>query len=497
MSISPVGFTSNSLVQQITSMREQLAAMEKQLGTGLKADTYGGLGQDRGLDIAFRQKLGQVTSFQSTIQVVDLRLNLMDDVFTGLTDMRHETKNTIDPNDFVIAADGQSNAQRATRITLQEVIGMLNTEVAGRHLFSGRTVETEPVVTADLILEGDGTHAGLTQVIDERWQADNGATGLGRLEISRTGTAVTLNEDVAGSPFGIKLDGVNSGLSNVTVTGPTGSPSALDVDFTGQPGPGETITVHVTLPDGTTSEIKLEASATGTGDGLFEIGATPTDTATNFETALNQAVSDHAATELRAASAMAAGEDFFNTFQGNPPQRVDGPPFDTATALRDGSADTVQWYVGDNDASDPRSGVAARVDTSLTVGYGVRANEEGLRWMVQTMAVFSAESFTPDDATDAQRYEALADRARAALDVPSNVQSLEQIHMEIAGIHQAVDGANDRHTSASGMLTGLVEEIEGVDLEEVAASMITLQTRMQATYQATSMLLNLSLTNYI
>ena len=85
-----------------------------------------------------------------------------------------------------------------------------------------------------------------------------------------------------------------------------------------------------------------------------------------------------AATELTAASAVAAGNDFFDTDASNPPQRVDGPPFDTATAMIDGTAaNTVQWYIGDSGTDDPRSTAVARADTSLTVSYGSRANEHG------------------------------------------------------------------------------------------------------------------------
>ena len=72
-----------------------------------------------------------------------------------------------------------------------------------------------------------------------------------------------------------------------------------------------------------------------------------------------------------------AGNDFFNTDASHPPQRVDGPPFDTATQARNGtSTDTVSWYMGDNATDDPRSTAQARVDTSQTVSYGSRANED-------------------------------------------------------------------------------------------------------------------------
>ena len=59
------------------------------------------------------------------------------------------------------------------------------------------------------MLNGTGAQAGLKQVIAERQQADLGTNGLGRLVISSpTPTSVAVGEDVAGSPFGLKLNSV-------------------------------------------------------------------------------------------------------------------------------------------------------------------------------------------------------------------------------------------------------------------------------------------------
>ena len=86
---------------------------------------------------------------------------------------------------------------------------MLNTAADGRYLFSGRAVDQAPVDTADHILNGDGVKAGLKQVIDERKQADLGASGLGRLVVGApTATSVSLDRGCR-SPFGFKLAGVD------------------------------------------------------------------------------------------------------------------------------------------------------------------------------------------------------------------------------------------------------------------------------------------------
>ena len=84
---------------------------------------------------------------------------------------------------------------------------------------------------------------------------------------------------------------------------------------------------------------------------------------------------------------MAASNDFFD----DPPQRVSGSPA-TATALVDGtSANTVIWYTGDDGSGSARSTATARIDPSMTVSYGTRANEQGIRWIVQNVAALGGD----------------------------------------------------------------------------------------------------------
>ena len=75
-----------------------------------------------------------------------------------------------------------------------------------------------------------------------------------------------------------------------------------------------TVSFAFKLPDGTTESIQLTASsATPPPAGSFAIGLTSTATATNLNAALNSAVGKLANTSLVAASAIEAGNDFFNT----------------------------------------------------------------------------------------------------------------------------------------------------------------------------------------
>src|SRR5262249_39463333 len=147
------------------------------------------------------------------------------------------------------------------------IVGILNTQAGDRFLFSGSAINTPAVADVNTLMNGNGTQAGLKQLIAERAQAD-GTTGLGRLTISSpttsgapATTSFSIAEDAAGSPFGLKLSSVSSSLNGVTVNGPSGSPAAVSFSFGAtNPNPGDQITVNFNLPDGTSESVQLTAS---------------------------------------------------------------------------------------------------------------------------------------------------------------------------------------------------------------------------------------------
>src|SRR4029079_11665677 len=90
--------------------------------------------------------------------------------------------------------------------------------------------------------------------------------------------------------------------------------------------------------------VTLTATTSPTpGPGEFTIGATSDVTAANLNAALTASIDKLADTSLTAASAIAAGNDFF----GDPPQRVAGSPPTAATSLVASTpANTVIWDAG-------------------------------------------------------------------------------------------------------------------------------------------------------
>ena len=493
-----IGSVSSSMLQSILDMRQRLDDLQRQFGTGQKSQDYAGLGIDRGISLSLRSQLSAIGGYDAAMSTTNIRLTLAQNALTGIDNAGHTVKNAAIESSFSFDGTGQSSQQKAAYSQLDLILGLMNTQAGDRYLFSGKSVDQPPVVTAETLVNGDGIRAGLKQIISERKQADLGASGLGRVTVSNpvAGT-VRIAED--GGPFGFKLAAVSSTLSNATVGAIGGVPPQVDVQLAGQPNAGETLSYSFTLPDGTTQNLKLTATtASPPGANQFTIGANATATAANISAALGTSLGQLASTSLVAASAMAASNDFFNTAGGGAPQRVNGPPFDSATSLVNGtSVNTVTWYTGD-DGSDPARGTAAvKIDPLVTANYGMRANEDALRSAVQSIAAFAASTFSASDPNAGNAYTALGQRVSAALGGTPGQQKISDIESEIATAQTAFAAAKTRHQQTSSQLQDLLNSIETVPQEQVGAQILSLQTNLQASLQTTALLAKMSLVNFI
>src|SRR3954468_5240298 len=499
MAVAGVGGASALTLQSISDMRERLDDLQRQLGSGQKTTNYAGLGLDSGLTVGLRTQLSAVAGYQSTITQVGVRLELIQTARSQFASVSQQSKSAILQSQYKLAGGTQTQDQKNTVNTLDSLVGMLNTAADGRYLFSGRTVDQEPVVSTDEILNGSGLKAGLKQLINERRQADLGTAGLGRLTVGAGPAPASVSLTADASPFGFKLVGATTAISGAIVTPPAGVPATMDVDLGAiNPNPGDTIKFTFTLPDGSNRDLTMTATnASPAGANQFTIGLNSTDTALNLRTGLGQSLGTLANTQLVAASAVQAGNEFFNTDASHPPLRVDGPPFDTATGLVDGTANTVAWYAGDNATDDPRQSALARGDQSLVVGYGARANEQGLRTSLQSMAGFAATQFSATDPNGEAQYTALKQRIGNALNGAPNQQTSADISGQIAGVQVALQNASERHDQTNTTLGNLLQGLTGAPTEQVAAQILSLQTSLQATLQTTAMLLKTSILQYM
>ncbi|MCA1952271.1 MAG: hypothetical protein LDL22_04465 [Hyphomicrobiales bacterium] len=486
----------------LVSMRAQLDDYARQLASKRKSETYGGLGNERVSSLTFRNQLGVTEGYKSVADLTAIRLKVYDQSTNELrkivTDARSAMLNTRGTGGYpeITAAVKQVQAQ------FEQMLTSLNAQHEGLYLYSGRTRDVRPVVDANTLMWGDGTNAGLRQVVDERRQADLGVTGLGRMTLGIAASTVTLSEDAVGNPFGIKLVPGSAGgsMSNVTVTGPAGAPVNISFNFTGQPNSGERLTFTVTLPDGKTMNLGFAVDTAGTAeDTVFALGATPAATAANLQAAIQSRLSSIAGGELRAASGLVAAREFFSGSASTPVPRVAGPPFNTSTTYAaPGTRPTVIWYRGDDDVSvAARDTQRAEIDNGTSVSIGARANEVALRDSLVALGMFLADDYPPGMPSTQDRFDAASGRAITTFASTGGPDAILELNADFGRAAAQVEASKTRHDDRKLFLNGLLTEIEGVNTEEVAVLLTTLQTRLEASYQTTSTLNRLSLVNYL
>jgi len=267
MAINSIGFSNSQFGQAVQNLNTQLTNLSTQLATGEKSTTYSGMGLNEGFAIAARSQLSSISAFTDTITNVNTTIDTANTALQSFSQITGQVQSDAAATPQDINSTGQTIGQQNAQAELSSLVGILNTQAGDRFIFSGSAINTPSVASVDDILNGTGTQAGLKQVIAERAQADD-TTGLGRLVITAptvaAPTTVSVAEDVAGSPFGLKLNSVSSSLTGATVTGPSGSPAAVSISLGAatNPNPGDQVTLNFNLPDGTTASVQLTATTT-------------------------------------------------------------------------------------------------------------------------------------------------------------------------------------------------------------------------------------------
>src|SRR4029453_5038671 len=246
----------------ILNIRKQLDDLTQQLASGRVSNTYAGQGANRGFALSLRAQVSSLNSYADTAKNVNTRLNVANLALQGLSDIGTAVKRAAGTSTIVLNNNGQTSGQITAQAAFSNAVSLLNSQTGDRYLFSGRTTDTAATVSADVMLDGVGTQAGLKQMINERRQADQGVSNMGHLTVASpplTTTVTRLAED--GSSFGLKLGSISSSLTGATVTQPAGAPPAATVDLGAvNPNEGDKITFNFNLPDGTTESIALTAT---------------------------------------------------------------------------------------------------------------------------------------------------------------------------------------------------------------------------------------------
>ncbi|WP_108396475.1 flagellin [Devosia submarina] len=540
----------------ISKMQDKFATLQMQLGTGEKSSTLAGMGRDLPLSLSVRSRLDKIEGYSANIETVNLRLSFLDKTLTRFDKIEGEARNAAVPGQYGTGGINMATLPGLSKARLDEIVTMLNEDVAGRYLFGGTATDKAPLPDTETLLNGAGGKGGFEQAVAVRQDADGvkgSYTGLvdddgfvetpGRLNMKLTGNTLSIGEDgIKPHHFGLKISTYSTSSANSSMTfTPSASVAqtkSLDVNFVAQPQVGDSINLGFTLPDETETGVRLTATfEEPVPQGSFKIGGSLEETALNFQNALGSALERTAKTELRAASVFAAANNFFH--ESGVAQI---PTTSEGAAKPDGLAGNannyVQWYRGGVVPKDanPRMTISAAVDDTARVNYGMQANESGFLRLIRSQAAlavseyksestvrsgFEADRLTamgkPEGADrDAAlaKYEAdviaahrletgffdgMARRQQAELSEAHNTEagSIEIITMEIGLARGALQSATARHTDYKAQLNNLLSDIETVSKEDVAMEILALQTRLQASFQTTAMVSQLSLVNFL
>jgi len=152
--------------------------------------------------------------------------------------------------------------------------------------------------------------------------------------------------------------------------------------------------------------------------------------------------------------------------------------------------------LGFDPALSASGNVAVRVDENTEIDYTVKADSNGIPDLMRALA-FMANLTAPgggDVPTDADLQQVLTQILGIAR---RGIEDLDTAATSLGSRFNLIKSLEEGHTQDRATLANLIGENEDADTTEVVAQIQSLQTQLQASYQVTSIISQLSLVNFI
>src|SRR5205807_98574 len=131
------------------------------------------------------------------------------------------------------------------------------------------------------------------------------------------------------------------------------------------------------------------------------------------------------------------------------------------------------------------------------IQYGVRASEQAIRSALQTVAAFAAVSTSPTNPNAGELASALNQRVALALRPQGTQQRVSDIETDLGNTQIEIKNVGAQQKQAKVTLQNFIDQTETIPTDQVAAEILALQTNLQASYQTTSMLSQLTLVKFL
>jgi flagellar hook-associated protein 3 FlgL len=208
----------NLLLQsQVRSIQGQLDKVQMQIASGKKTDVYSGLGAVSRMTLDLHRQSEQVANYRSTIASTTARLKVMDQGMTRISEIATEFRAKYLQNRTYMATDPTVRAvfQDEAQSALKELGRLLNVEYEGRYVFSGRLIDTAPMVDPGSTANAGTPLAVLDNVINTAGASNyvtNGATAAFNAVVTTLTPSAAAYTGVA--PDTYPYNGDNAAASN-------------------------------------------------------------------------------------------------------------------------------------------------------------------------------------------------------------------------------------------------------------------------------------------
>lgn len=129
------------------------------------------------------------------------------------------------------------------------------------------------------------------------------------------------------------------------------------------------------------------------------------------------------------------------------------------------------------------------ISKTQTLTYGVTSNDTAFQKLI--MGLRKAYSATQDQSN----YTTLINEARTLLS--DAVSEMQLIHAKIASDTKILTDTSDQHEQSINLLENQLSDVRDVDINEVSAKIKSLELNLNASYSATSILIQSSILNYL
>ena len=142
MSVSSINYSNSVLGQSVQNLNNQLTNLSTELSTGVKSQTYSGMGVNEGFAIAARAQLSNITAFGDTITNVSTIISAANTALQTLSTIGGQVQSGAASTSATLDNTGQTAAQESAASELSSLVGILNTQVGDRYIFSGSAINT-------------------------------------------------------------------------------------------------------------------------------------------------------------------------------------------------------------------------------------------------------------------------------------------------------------------------------------------------------------------